>query len=312
MRTKIEIVILWVVLCPLLVPLRMGAQTGTPLGVLLEIRSPAYITETTGGSPNPLDPRRDIMRKLYAGQSLRAGPGGKLKLGLSKGIQEVRPSETWFVIRQEASLTPEQMKVDQALRRYGTPGGSRAMGSPLFSPADGSTVRSRQMVIRWNPPPQSGKVGFRLESVDGQKLWSQGNVEAGAGKLESASLAKALAEYRSGGGEETLILVMIDTEGNESQVSFSVLSPSGEQELEKDLARWNQFPDPLLRSIGRAYEYGRRRLLAECAAEYEAALVAAPESHDLLSSAVEAHRRAGNYGRAAELRKRLTPAQKVP
>jgi hypothetical protein len=185
------------------------------------------------------------------------------------------------------------------------------MGSSLFSPADESAVRTGQMVIRWNPPPRKGRVGFRLESVDGQKLWSQGNVDAAPGRLESEPARKALAQYRLGGGEENLILVMTDAEGNENQVAFSVLSQSAEQDLEKDMVRWNQVADPLLRSIGRAYEYGRRRLLAECADEYEAALVAAPESQDLLSSTMEAHRRAGNYVRAAEIRKRLTPAQKA-
>jgi hypothetical protein len=60
-----------------------------------------------------------------------------------------------------------------------------------------------------------------------------------------------------------------------------------------------------LRAIGRAYEYGHYGLLIESAEEYDAALALAPESRDLIVSAIEAYNRTGNYVRVAELQKRL-------
>jgi hypothetical protein len=308
MRTRTKTALALVGLATAWAPLQTIAQDGVPVGVVLEIKSPAYLKLAASSAPVQLDAKRDIMRKLFVDQSLQAGPGGRLKLGLSTGFQEIGPSETWFVVQQTAGLTPEQMKVAQALRKYGSPGGTRGMGSSLFSPAEGSAVRAKRMIIRWNPPVKKGQIEFRLEAESGQKLWSQKSVDAAAEKLDSNAAHKALADYLTNGGQENLVLIMIDPEANESRVAFSLLSKSSEQELEKELAKWEEIADPLLRSIGRAYEFGRRRLLVEAAEEYETALALAPESQDLIVSTIEAHRRTGNYARVAELRKMLPVA----
>ncbi len=289
---------------PRLLP--QAAKPEVPVGVVLEIVGPAYLRPAAGGAPLRLDPRRDILRKLYPGQNLRAGPGGRLKLELSTGELEIRSSETWVVL-PDSNLTKEQTEVANALRGYGDAGGTRGMGwSSVFSPSEGGAVRAARMVIRWTPSAQRGNLDFSLEAEGGQKLWSQKGVDAATGKLDSETARQALADYQAGGGQEVLVLIMTDAEANETRTTFSLFSKSSEQELEKELAAWNQITDPLLRAVGRAYEFSRRRLVVEAAEEYEGALALAPESQALIAEAMEAHRRTGNHARAAELRKRLS------
>ncbi len=306
--------ILIAVLATLWVQLAARAQNGVPVGVILRITSPVYLKQATTPVPLMLDPKRDVLRKLYAGQSLRVGLGGWLKLQLSSGTREIHPSEDWFILESGKTLTHEQMKVAEALKRYGTPGGQREIGpllllpadrTAVFSPAQGSSVIPHQMVIRWNPPAKREKIEFQLQTEGGKKIWSQDGVDMAAGKLDSPAARKALADYQESGGQESIILIMTDPEANETWVTFSLLSKPSEQELLKQLTKWDQVVDPLVRALGRVYEYDRRRLLVESAAEFDAALIAAPESLDLISAAIEAHLRTGNYARAAELKRQL-------
>ena len=293
-------------------PVETAGQEGPAVGVVLKITGPAYLRSPTGGAELRLDSRRDVGRKLYAGQSLRAGPGGRLKLGLTTGEKEIGPSGEWFVLQPGTNPTPQQIKVAQALRAYGSPGGARGIGSSVFSPAEGSAVRASRMVIRWNAPKKRGSIQFAVETEGGQELWGQSNVDGSAGKLDSEAVRKALADYQAAGGQQILVLTMADSDGNKTRVTFGLPSKASEQELEKELAEWGRVEDPLLRSIGRAYAFSRRTLLVEAAEEYEVALALAPESQDLISTAIEAHGRTGNYARVQELRKRQTPAQNPP
>jgi hypothetical protein len=302
MRTAARAIALAILAEPLI--LAQAPPRDIPIGVVLEIREPAFFRSDSAGTPVPLEPRRDLMRKLYAGQSLRVGPGGKLRVGLTAGIREIRPSEAWVIVEPQKDLTPEQTKVAQALRRYGVPGGTRGIGSSLYSPAEGSAVRPEKLVICWNPPGRQIKMALRLETDDGQKLWSQDEVDGSAGKLDSAAARKAMIAYQGGGGQQLLVLILTAPNGNETRVTFLLLPKTTAQQLEKDLAGWDRVGSPLLRSIGRAYEFGRKRLLVEAADEYDTALSLAPESQDLISSAIEAHLRTGNLVRTAELRKR--------
>jgi len=273
--------------------------------VILEITGPAFLRSSEGAPSLQLDPKRDVMRKLFVGQAVRVGPGGRLKLGLSIGIKEVRPSEPWYVLTAPATLTDEQARIAAALRRYGTVGGTRGLGSWLYSPADDSSVWPSHMVIRWNPPVKPGQIGLRLETEGGQRLWTQDGMDAAAQKLDSSAARKALADFQAAGSQESLMLIMKDSEGQESRVTFFLLSRASVQELEKELARWDQVADPMLRTLGRVSEFTRRRLFVEVADAYEAALALAPESQALLASTIDAQRRIGNHARVGELRKRL-------
>jgi hypothetical protein len=289
----------------LLIPRISISQSGIPVGVILEITGPAYLKPAEDMAQLQLDPKRDVMRILCAGQSLKAGLGGQLKLGFSTGIKEILPSESWFVIKQEVSLTPEQKKVAQALRNYGTAGGTRSIGSILLSPVEGSSVRAKDMEIRWNPKEKEKVFEIRIETKSERQLWSIKEVKSTVAKVGSGDLNKTLANYQAAGGQEGLVLVVTDAESNETRVSFFLLPKEREQELQVELDRWEKTSDPLLRAIGRAYEYGHYGLLIESAEEYDAALALAPESRDLIVSAIEAYNRTGNYVRVAELQKRL-------
>jgi hypothetical protein len=68
----------------------------------------------------------------------------------------------------------------------------------------------------------------------------------------------------------------------------------------------------LIRYIGRAYSFSRYKLYSESAAEYEAALLLAPESHDLLVATMNAYRSTGNLSRINELKRLLPSPAEVP
>jgi hypothetical protein len=55
----------------------------------------------------------------------------------------------------------------------------------------------------------------------------------------------------------------------------------------------------------RAYSFWTRQMFAEAADEFDVALRADPESLDLLSAAIQAHRRTGNSLRVGELKHQL-------
>ncbi len=256
-------------------------------------------------APLALDPARDVMRKLYAGQRVRVGASGRLRVALSTGVREIPASEDWVRLEAQIGLTAEQTRVAEALRRYGAPGGTRGIGSSIFSPADGSVMRASTVVMRWMPPASAGKVALRLETEYGRKLWSEDSADERAGVLDSQSARRALVDYQESGGQQSLVLVMSAADGSATRVTFSLLPKASAQELDKALVGWDSAGDPLLRTIGRADEFERRQLLVDAAEEYERALALAPDSQDLVASVIEAHKRTGNVARIAELRKRL-------
>jgi hypothetical protein len=141
-------------------------------------------------------------------------------------------------------------------------------------------------------------------------LWSKKGITAEATKLDSEEAGKALMDYQETEGKEGLVLVMKLAESNEHRVTFFLLSKQIEQELQNELTLWDKLEDPILKAIGRAYEYSRRGLFVESAEEYETALKSAPDSLDLIRSAIEANRQIGNYVRVEQLNKKLSGNKK--
>ena len=99
-------------------------------------------------------------------------------------------------------------------------------------------------------------------------------------------------------------------EKNEVRVYFYLLSAPNEQALHRDLEMWNHHGNGLMRYVGRAYSFSRYKLYSEAAAEYEAALLLAPESQDLLEATINVYRSTGNLRRIHELQRLLpSPAE---
>lgn len=277
-------------------------EAESPEGVILEIGSPAYLRTSPDAKPVSLDPKRDVFRLLPPGHGLRVGPGGKLTVRLASGTKVLRPSDQWFVVRHRPRLTPEQQRIADALRMYGTRGGTRgAVSRGLFLPANGAVVRSGHVTVKWNPFATALLLQFRLFSESGKLLWAQDSVDSGLLELDTGPLRRALTTLPSEGHSGTLLLVMTGSDGSEFQASFTLLTAESEAQLARDLAAWDSITDPVLKACGRAYEFSQHGLYAEAADETDNALSVAPDSVEIRAISLDAHRRLGNLRRVQEL-----------
>jgi hypothetical protein len=173
-------------------------------------------------------------------------------------------------------------------------------------------VIPEEFVIRWNQGPAIRTIALIIQVPGGGVVWRQDGVGGAPGSLASEPARQALATYRAEMGEGPLLLRVVDSDSNVTQVSFSLISALGEQSLRQELALWDRDTGQLVSHLGRASVFARARMFAQAADEYEAALLAAPESRDLLISTILSHRRTGNVARVEELTTRLPDGTAVP
>jgi len=184
-------------------------------------------------------------------------------------------------------------------------GGTRGIASSILLPAERSVVRANQFEIRWIPPETGSVIEIGIRTKSGRVLWQAAKVPSVTGSLDSADVREKLEHYQGSGAQEPLIIFLRDSENNESTVEFSLLSTRADDELRQELAKWDVEGDSLVRYIGRASVFNRRRMLVEATKEYDAALALAPQSRDLLESAISAHHQIGDYVVERELIRRL-------
>jgi hypothetical protein len=282
-----------------------GVSEESYAGWIEEIRPPAYLKHDAASKAMLLDPKRDRFRRLYVGERLRCDHGGTLRLQLYGEMTEIKDSPVWFPVPHVPSPRPNLKR--QALDFYGRLGG-RERGDFLwvFSPANESSVRVENFVIRWNSQAGLATVSMTIEDEAGRRLWGQDGVNGGIGQFVSEAARQAVGKYRDAGGEGPLTLVLLDSGGSESRVSFFPLSVQAGEVLDQELGMWDKEVSSLMRHVCRAYSFARRRMFTEVADEYEAALEVEPDSQDLLAAAIEAHRRTGNSERVRELTQRLS------
>jgi hypothetical protein len=173
-------------------------------------------------------------------------------------------------------------------------------------------VMPEQFIIRWNQGPAIRTIALIIQEPGGREIWRQDVVDGARGSLASEASRQALTKYRAENGEGPLLLRLVDSDGNNTQVTFSLLSVSREQSLRQDLALWDRETARLMSHLGRASVFAGASMFAPAAEEYDSALVAAPESRDLLVRTILAYRRTGNVGRVEELTKRLPAGTTVP
>jgi hypothetical protein len=284
---------------------------GNTAAIVVEIRGEVFVKTATNRTPIRLDPKIDVGRPLLEGDKVRCSRGGVVRILRDVGSREIRSSSEWYTLRR--GLSQQSRYIQQLLDNYGRLGGrERAEQSQLFSPSPHSVVMPEQFVIGWNRGPAIRTIALIIQEPGGREIWRQDSVDGASGKLTSDAARRALATYRAGGSEGPLFLKLIDSDGNDAEVTFSVISELSEQSLRRDLALWARDTVPFVSHLGRAAVFARAGMFVPAAEEYEAALLAAPESRDLLISAILAHRRAGNVDRAAELTKRLPEGTTVP
>ena len=281
--------------------------------LVVAIRGTVFLKTSGNATPIKLDPKVDLGRLLVEGEQVRSARGGMLRILRDGGSTEIHGTSAWYTIRRGFESDSAAKAIQLLLQQYGRLGGrDRADPSPLFSPSPYSVVMPGEFVIRWNRGPAIRMIALIIQEPGGRDVWRQDSVDGASGSLTSEAARQALAAYRAERGEGPLVLRLIDSDGSDTRVSFSLISELSERSLTQDLAFWEKDTVPFVSHLGRAAVFARARMFAPAAEEYEAALEAAPESRDLLISAILAHRRTGNVRRAAELTKRLPEGTPVP
>lgn len=264
------------------------------------IRPPASWRAGAGSREVRLDPAKDRYRGLCSGEQVRCEGSGSLKLLLNGKPRTVTARDGWFPIPPPVRTVGP---AEGAISEYGRLlGGERPVNSAITSPADGSQVRPESLVIRWTPRPSLKTITLSIRTGSGEELWKRPVQDASTGELADDAARAALVQHRARGGKGPLTLRMAGLDGSLDEVHFDLLPADQEKSLKEELALFDGKPG-LLRRVGRAYAFSKRRLYAEAAEEYEAALKEAPESAALTERAIYWHRKAGNTVRAEELEK---------
>jgi hypothetical protein len=286
------------------------------VGAVEVITGPVFLIAGDGIAEVPLNPRRDVLRLLFDGESLQCGPSGKAKIRIMNGGKEetktITAADGVVRLKVDRALTPAQEGMVKALCEYGTPGGSRSVGSVVWSPPDGGAARIGNLKIRWETSSDEGPFTMTFSTEAGERIWSAAGIDAAAGRLpaaQEAAVRQALAQLQSDSDPQSVTLTVASKKKGRREITFSILSRRGEEHLQQQLSQWNEGEsDPLLRAIGRAHSLSEALLYAEATEEYEAALALAPESDSLLRATMAANRRTGNLSRSRELLEKLGEA----
>ncbi|HUJ82644.1 MAG TPA: hypothetical protein VLW83_12240 [Candidatus Acidoferrales bacterium] len=285
------------------VPRTAQAQQTAFAGIVTDVNCKAELKESGNDTPRPLAVGNGNRRPLIAGEQLRCTGPGSMIVVLAEGRKPISKSDGWFAVQQGAIL--------QGMAKYAEPAFTRGASpdeSIFMSPPSDGTAEIEHLIVRWRTAGIQGDVTLSLSPQGSEhELWRQAAVAGANGSLDSDGFRQALAAYRERGASAPLLLKMQDAAGKNYQVSFSLLAPRDEDDLNQMLTEWNS-RDAIVRHLGRASAYSSFGLFVEAAEEYESALREAPDSSLLLQLTAAAERRIGNSTRAAELAQKLDRA----
>ncbi|MGA8074487.1 MAG: hypothetical protein WB995_13490 [Candidatus Acidiferrales bacterium] len=285
------------------IPRSAQAQQTAFAGIVTDVNCKAEVKESGNDTPRPLAVGNGNRRPLIAGEQLRCTGPGSMTVVLAEGRKPISKSDGWFAVQQGAIL--------QGMAKYAEPAFTRGASpddSIFMSPPSDGAAEIEHLIVRWKTAGIQGDITLSLSAQGSEhELWHQAAIPAANGSLDSDSFRQALAAYRERGASAPLLLKMQDAAGNNFQVSFSLLAPRDEADLNEMLTEWNS-RDALVRHLGRASAFSSFSLFVEAAEEYESALREAPDSSLLLQLTAAAERRIGNSTRAAELAQKLDRA----
>lgn len=280
-----------------------GQQTAISVGLIEGLSGRVLLRDDAGAKPIVLDPKQDLARLLFVGQQLQCAAGGQAQIRIGGTIRIIQGPSDWVTLSRPPSSSSTALQA--ALDEYGRIGGRTRGPSPgIFVPADKGVAQPGDFTMRWSPTLTTSAVTLTvLESSGGSVVWRQDAVPGTTGVLVSPTARAALVKYRTDRGSGPLIFRMEGTDGQQMQVTFSLLTMDAEQILNKELADWKKEAGAFLPHLGRAMTYARAGLFIPAAEEYEAALREAPASRDLITRTIRAEELIGNSSRVAQLMK---------
>lgn len=297
----------------------LADQQAKQVRATIKFSGPAF-WRGTHTSPETSLQARDQGRFIHSGEEVRCGPGCAMKVGLEDGqVVSLTEKDGWYPMPWPAvGRSKARSDLDSVFEEGAIP---RGAGGLILWPFDNNAVKAQGFVVRWAANKNLGEVSLavcvrqhtlicRPEGDD--LVWRQEDIPGDSGSLDSDALRQALSAHTAGGKDNRLVLTLTDQAGNQTSVSFLLLSPPEESELQQELAKWDGNPDAFFGHIGRACAFERHHLFHEAAAEFEAALQEAPESNNVLERAINAHKLAGEASRAQALEKHLRAGASAP
>jgi hypothetical protein len=303
MNHRIVVVVVVVMVFVSVAAIAAETKKGDAIGYIEAIRGAVFFKEDANAPETPLSQKRDIAQILRAGNRLRCGSGGWLRVMIGGELKEIR-SASWTVLSSWSDPVPRHVRA--ALADYGRTGGrargdDAVLGPVLQWPADDVGVLPTTFVIRWSTAAATCPLKLVLQTMGREVIWS-GGADAKREVVDAADVRKGLSKHRG----SRMSLTMSGPCAGEQNVTFEVLSGEEEAQLNEELRGWTSYADQVIFArIGRASVFAAHRLYAEAAGEYETALREAPESRDLLARTISAHARAGDTRRMKELQDRL-------
>lgn len=283
-----------------------GAQGSERLGYIETVHGKVFL-KRADGVIRQLSPTHDLARLVYADDRVRAEGGGWIRIQTGAELVKVPLDKDWMAIPRGAKSIPK--KIEVALERYGRIGGrprsvETRSHTSVIAPAHDSAVAARWFVIELVPGESDCSVSLELRDMNRVVLWRVDGHRVSM-KLDAGPPREKVAARQA----EARVRLELEPTGDciDSRiVEFELLSRDEENALGEELATWDEATHGVLLSrLGRASVFAEYDLHREVAAEYEAALVAAPQSIDLLARTIAAHDMIENLSRKAELVQKL-------
>ena len=234
-------------------------------GIIEQIHCQAEVVQRSSQNPVRLDPKRDIGRSLFPGESVLCASTGSMQLLVFGQVVKINQPGTPYPIPyvRPSHLNDEEQMRQSALEHYSRRGGRERSGDE--SEGDSVSPHFFYIVV---PVNQEQPLLLSMRSKAGEEIW-QGKVSSSSGILDSPAARDAVSQYQKGGGGQ--LTVLISKNGEQQQINYFVLSREAEKQLETALAVWDGEPSGLMQHIGRASVFSDALLFEAAGREYEAA-----------------------------------------
>jgi hypothetical protein len=286
----------------------MADAAPVPIGFIESLEGSVILNPGVG----LLNKDTDRGRILFSGESLKCGPGAKVKGALLVGGKTAKGSNLCAQLMKPiqsadvGSVAAPDATFRDGLLRFGRRAGrDKGSESPIFEPAPDAAILPGTMVVHWRTRPPLDTFTAVLQDASGKSLVQVPGVDGSAGVLDSSAMRDALLKLRAGADRPLRAKLVFQVSPDaEYSASFIVLSEGEERELKAKLEQASA-SGGLLAHVQRAGVLESYRLYADVAAEYGRALDEAPRSLDLLRAAMDAYARTGDLRHAREVRDRL-------
>src|ERR1022692_1238192 len=163
-------------------------------GIIEQIHCQAEVVQRSSQNPVRLDPKRDIGRSLFPGESVLCASTGSMQLLVFGQVVKINQPGTPYPIPyvRPSHLNDDEEMRQSALEYYSRRGGRERSGDE----SEGNSVSPHFFDIVL-PANQAGPLLVSIQNNAGAEIW-HGNVSSSSGLLDSAAARDAVSRYQQG------------------------------------------------------------------------------------------------------------------